>query len=85
MAFMSLEKIFFEKKQVLLDFAFFVCLLPGFIIKRLHNTLPEFGEGAMKDILRAKVWLYGLESVFWQNLTFNFLFVVYLLVLFVTA
>ena len=73
---MSWELIFFRKKQVLLDLAFFVYLLSGFINERSHNKLLVFGEGAMELILMAKVRLYGFESVFWQNLT-DFLFVVY--------
>ena len=48
-------------------------MLPGFSNEKSHNTLLVFGEGAMKHILRAKVWLYGSEIVFWQNLTDFFL------------
>ena len=63
MAFMSLE-VFFEKK--LLNFAFFslsTCYLVSLMRRRMHNTLLLFEEGSMKKehILRAKVWLYGLE------------------------
>ena len=82
MAFMSLEIFFFRKKNkyylILPSVFFFVYLLPGFTDKMSHNTLLMFEEGAIEYILRAKVWLYGFESVFWQNLT-DFLFVVYLL------
>ena len=70
MAFMSLEVIFFrKKKQVLFIFAslFFVYLLPGFINEKSNNTLSVFRDGEIEHILRAKVWLFGLESVFWQN------------------
>ena len=75
---MSLEVIFFRKKnKFYLMLPFFVFLLPVFIIERSHNTLSVFAEGAMEQILRAKVWLYGFESIFWKNLT-DF-FVVYLL------
>ena len=81
MAFMSLEIIYFRKKQVKLNFAFFfffVYLLPGFINERSNNSLWMFKERAIDCILRAKVWIYGFENVFCQNLTY-FLFVVYLL------
>ena len=78
---MSWEIILFREKDkyyLVLIFFFFVYLLPDFINERSHNTLSVFEEGAIKHILRAKVWHYGFESVFWQNLT-DFLFVVYLL------
>ena len=42
-----------------------------------------FEESAIKHILSAKVWLYGFEIDFWQNLT-DFLFCL-IVVLFVTA
>ena len=82
---MSLEITLFRKKniinKVLLNFAFFflfVYLFPGFNDEKSHNTLLVFKEEAIEHILRAKVWLYGFVSVFWQKLT-DFLFVVYLL------
>ena len=51
---MSLEINFFEKKQVLYNFAFFfffVQLLLIFINERTHNTLSVFDEGAIKHTL----------------------------------
>ena len=63
---MTLEIIFFRKKQVLLNFAFFlfVDLLPNFNNESSHNLLSVFNECAMEPILWAKVWLYGFKSVF---------------------
>ena len=63
---------FFEKKkQLLINFGFFLfCLLASWFHKeRSHNKLSVFEEGAIEHILRAKVWLYGIKSFFWQNLT----------------
>ena len=63
---MSLEFFLFRKKQVLINFAFFLfCLL----VTWSHNRLSVFEEGAIKHISRAKIWLYGFQSVFWQNLS----------------
>ena len=72
-AFMFLEIIFFEIKYYLV-LRSFVYLLPSFVNEMAHNTLPVFDEGAIEHILRAKVWLYGFESVFRQVLI-DFLFV----------
>ena len=84
MAFISLEIIFLKYKQVLnFAFFFFVYLLSGFISERSHNAFSLFEEGAIEHILSVKLWLYGLESVFWQNLTDCLLCLV--VVLFVTA
>ena len=76
MALMS----FFRKKlfENFYIFSFFVCLLPGFVNKRSHNTFLVFEKSVIEHILRAKVWLYGFKSVFWQILT-DSLFVVHLL------
>ena len=76
MAFMSLEINFFRKKNkfYFILLFFFVYLLPGFINERSYNTLSVFEKGAIEHFLRAKLWLYGFKSVFWQNLT-DFLFV----------
>ena len=43
-----------------------------------RNTVSVFDEGAIEQVLRAKVWLYGFESNFWLVLI-DFLFIVYLL------
>ena len=32
------------------------------------NTVSVFEEGAIEQILAAKVWLYDLQSIFWQAL-----------------
>ena len=80
MAFMSLEILFLEKKRkVLLNFDLFVFvyLLPIRINKRSRN-LSVFEKNAIKKILRAKIWLYDFESVFWKVLI-EFPFVVFLL------
>ena len=82
MAAMSMEIIlFFSKKKTSLFFQicfFFVDFLPDFITEKSHNTISVFEDGSIKQILRAKVWVYGFKIVFWQNLI-DFLFVVYLL------
>ena len=80
---MNLEFFFSKKYNVLFNsvlFLLFVCLLPR-RIKKLHSTLLMFGEGAIKQILMFKNWLYGFESAFWQGL-FDFFFFVYLLFFF---
>ena len=86
MVFMTLEKNFREKLSFTLFrvFFFFVHLLPSFTKERVRETLSVLKEGALKHILRAKTWLYCLESVFWKVLI-DFLFVVRLLFFFVTA
>ena len=70
MSFMTFDIILFRKKSKLLHtFAlssFFVYLLPSLIINWPHNTLSVFEEGAIEYILRAKIWVDGFESVFWQ-------------------
>ena len=54
---------------------FFVCLLPSFINERSHKTLSVFKECVIQLILKTRVWLYGIEIVFWLNLTDFFVFV----------
>ena len=70
MAFMSLEKNFFEKKLnlylILQLLKIFVFLLPSFLKERSHKTLSVLAKSANKHILMAIVWLYGFESVFCQ-------------------
>ena len=58
----------------------FCLLLPSLINGRLPNTLSEFKKGTIEHNWRAKVWLYGFDSVFWQVLI-ELLFVVFLLLL----
>ena len=55
-------------------------MLPGPINEKPDTTLSVFEEGAIEHILRAKIWLYGFDSVFWQ-LLIGFLFVVFVLFL----
>ena len=85
MSFMTLDIILFRKKNqnyyILLPFSFFVYLLPSLTNKWLHNTLSVFEEGAIEYNLRAKIWLDGFDSVFWQ-VSIDILFVVFLFVLF---
>ena len=79
MAFTSLKILFFSKKnKYYLILPFFVCLLRSFINERSLNIKSVFRKGANEHILRAKIWLYGFESVFWQVLI-DFWFVVYLI------
>ena len=67
MAFMTLEVILFRKKiKSYLLLPFFVYLLPILINERPYTTLSVSEECAIKHILRAKIWLYGFDSVFWQ-------------------
>ena len=81
MAFLNLKLFFFRQKNKALpnfaSFFVFVYLLLSLINDKSHTTICVFDEGAIKRILRAKIWLYGFESVFWQVL-FDFLFVFYL-------
>ena len=67
MSFMTLDVILFRKK-VLHTFAllFFVHLLPSLTSEWRHTTLSVFEEGGIEYILRAKIWLDGFDSVFWQ-------------------
>ena len=58
-------------------------MLPSFIKERLQNTLLMSWKSATEQILRAKAWLYGFESVF-RQVWIDFLIVVYLL-FFLTA
>ena len=76
-------QFYFEKiSKVLHTFAlrFFVYLLPGLTNEMPHTTLSLFEEGAIEYILRAKIWLDGFDSVFWQ-LSIEFLFVIFFVIL----
>ena len=81
---MTLDVILFRKKKskVLNTFKFFCpFLFFGYLLPRLtdewpHNTLSVFEEGAIEYILRAKIWLDGFDSVFWQ-VSIEILFVVF--------
>ena len=67
MSFMTLDVILLRKKSKLLHtftFRFFVNLLPGLTNERPYTTLSLFEEGAIEKLLRAKIWLHGLDSVF---------------------
>ena len=81
MAFMTLEVILFPKKSkhffTFALFSFFVYLLPRLNNERPHTTLLVLEKAAMKHVFRAKIWLYGFDSVFWQVLI-EFLFVFFL-------
>ena len=79
---MTLEVILFRKKLKIVTyfcpFLLFAYLLPSPFNERPYNTLSVSEEGKMEYILRAKIWLSCLDSVFWQVL-FEFLFVAFLL------
>ena len=62
-------------------FLFFVYLLPSLTNKRLHTTSLVLDDGAIENILRAKIWLDVFDSVFW-HISIEFLFVVFFVVLF---
>ena len=68
MPFMALNVILFRKKNksITLALRFFVYLLLSLTNEWPRNTLLLFEEDAIEYILRAKIWLDGLDSVFWQ-------------------
>ena len=79
-----MKSCFERKSKVLHTFApflFFVYLLPSLTNQWPHSTLSLFGEGAVEYIMRAKIWLDGFESVFWQ-VSVEFLVFVFFVVLF---
>ena len=84
---MTLDVILFRKKIKRITYfcpvLFSVYLLPSLTIEWLHTTLLVFEEGAIEYFLRAKIWLDGFDSVFWQVST-EFLFVVFLLLFLAT-
>ena len=45
-------------------FRFFVNLLPSLTNEWPYTILSLFEKGAIEKILRAKIWLDGLDSVF---------------------
>ena len=74
---MTLDITLFRKKSKVLhsfDLSLFVYLLPSLTNKWPHTILWVFEEGAIEYILRAKIWLDGFDSVFWQ-VSIEFLFV----------
>ena len=74
---MTLDVFLFRKKSKFLHtFAlrFFVYLLPSLTKEWPHSTISLFGEGAIEYFLRAKIWLDGFDSVFWQ-ISIEFLYV----------
>ena len=77
---MALDINFFRKKIKIITyfcpFVFFVYLLPSLTNKWLQTTLSVLEDGAIEYILRAKIWLDGFDSVFWQ-ISIEFLFVVF--------
>ena len=76
---MTLDIILFRKKSIITyfcPFLFFVYLLPSLTNKWLNTTLSVLEDEAIEYILRAKVWLDGFDSVFWQ-ISIEFLFVVF--------
>ena len=82
MSFMTLDIILFRKKiktiSYFCPFLFFVYVLPSLANKLQQTTLSVFAEGAIENNLRAKIWLDGFDSVFWQ-VSIEFLFVIFLL------
>ena len=80
MFFMTLDVILFRKMIKIITyfspFLFFVYLLPSLTNEWPHTALMVFEEGAVEFILRAKMWLDGLNSVFWQ-VSIEYLFVVF--------
>ena len=78
---MTLDIILFRKKKskFLHTFAlfYFVSCLPSLTNKWPHTKMSII-EKAQSNVLRAKTWLDGFDSVFWKVST-EFLFVVFLL------
>ena len=84
MSFMTLDVILLRKKKSELlnicPFHFFVYLLLSLTNEGPHTALLVYitGESAIEYILRAKKWLDGFDSVFWQ-VSIEYLFVDFLL------
>ena len=68
MAFVTLKLKVFKKQKYHLILPFSVHLLPFLNNERWYSTLLAFENGAIEHILRGKIWLYGFDSVFSQNI-----------------